>query len=146
MNTSDPTINLLDESNPNIFQLRLAHMMANAAATASTGQNNDGSNPDAMMNTLANIQRNFLLKILSNPMAAVQAAQAAATATQIKASTSPMASNNKQLKSSRKRKSIPEKRVVTNHRSTNNNDDVYICLKKNEKRYCFFFYLDISNY
>ena len=123
-------MNLLDETNPNILQLRLAHIMANAAAVASTGQNNnntnDGSNVDNMMNTLANIQRNFLLKLISNPMAAAQAVQAAAAATQIKANISPalITSNNKQIKSSRKRKSTPEKRVITNHRSTNNNDDV----------------------
>ena len=120
-------MNLLDETNPHILQMRLAQMMANAG-TSSVGHNND----DSMMNTLANIQRNFLLKLLSDPMAAAQAAQVAAavSASQIKANNmSPISltSNNKQSGSGRKRKSPPEKRVITNHRSNNNNtnnDDV----------------------
>jgi hypothetical protein len=122
---SDLQMNLLDETNPNILQMRLAQMMANASAS-SVGHNND----DSMMNTLANIQRNFLLKLLSDPMAAAQAAQVAAavSASQIKANNiSPISSNNKQSGSGRKRKSPPEKRVITNHRSNNNNtnnDDV----------------------
>jgi hypothetical protein len=124
-------MNLLDETNPNVLQIRLAQMMANTAAPSSSlGQNNNGNNVDSMMNTLANIQRNFLLKLLSDPMAAAQAAQvaaAAASATQGKANISPislMTSINKQSGSGRKRKSTPEKRVITNHRSTDNNDDV----------------------
>jgi hypothetical protein len=106
-------------------------MMANTAAPSSSlGQNNNGNNVDSMMNTLANIQRNFILKLLSDTMAAAQAAQvaaAAASATQGKANISPislMTSINKQSGSGRKRKSTPEKRVITNHRSTDNNDDV----------------------
>jgi hypothetical protein len=136
------TRNLLDETNPNLIQLRLAHMMASAAATANSPNNtasnlNDNNNVDSMMNTFANIQRNFLLQFLSDPMAAAHAAQAAATAaavsaTQIKAnipSMSLMTSNNKQFSSSRKRKSTPEKRVISNHRSSNNNNgDVRILL------------------
>ncbi|CAF2593344.1 unnamed protein product [Rotaria sp. Silwood2] len=129
INPSDSSMNLLQETKPNILQLRLAQMMANAAAVASlsTGQNNnnnnnnDGNNVDTVMNTFANMQRNFLLKILSDPMAA---ARAAMSATQMKTTISPISlieSNNKQTGSGRKRKSTPEKRVITNYRSTNNN-------------------------
>ncbi|CAF1495550.1 unnamed protein product [Rotaria sp. Silwood1] len=128
INSSDSSINLLQETNPNLLPLRLAHMMANAAAVASfsTGQNNnnnnntDSNNVDTMMNTFANMQRNFLLKILSDPMAA------AMSATQMKTNISPISlieSNNKQSGSGRKRKSTPEKRIITNYRTTNNNGD-----------------------
>jgi hypothetical protein len=156
-NISDPTKNSLDETNPNLLQLRIAHMMANMAAAASsssTGHNN-GPNVDSMMNTFANMQRNFLLKILSDPMAAAQAAQATAavvSATQNKSNISPISlitSNNKQLGSGRKRKSTPEKRVVTNHRSTNNNDDVkkflFLFKKKQISHFSSFRHLQLLN-
>jgi hypothetical protein len=92
---------------------------------------NDGQHVDSMMmNTFANMQRNFLLKILSDPMAVAQAAQAAAaavSATQSKANISPISlKTSNKGGSSRKRKSTPEKRVITNHRSSNNNGDVNI--------------------
>ncbi|CAF0983312.1 unnamed protein product [Adineta ricciae] len=96
--------------------------------TAATSTNSTQQNP--IMNTLANMQRNWFLQFLNDPMAAAQAAQAAAaavSATQIKANLTPMSlitSNMKQLGSGRKRKSTPEKRVVTNHQSTNNNGDM----------------------
>ncbi|CAF3741392.1 unnamed protein product [Rotaria sordida] len=134
--TTGNTMNLLEESNPNLFQLRLAHMMASTASINSTNigqnRNDNNSNVDTMMNTLANIQRNFLLQFFNDPMAAAQAAQAAAaaaaaaaSATQMKTNLTPIpliTSNNKQSGSCRKRKSTPEKRVLTNHRSSNNNN------------------------
>ena len=135
------TRNLLEDTNSNLLQLRLAHMMA----AANTGQHlNENNNNDAMMNTFANMQRNFLLQFLSDPIAAAHAAQAAATAaahsaSQTKANLTPMSlitSNNKQIGSGRKRKSTPEKRVVTNHRSSNNNGDVSIL--------CFIFYTVVA--
>ncbi|CAF4161410.1 unnamed protein product [Rotaria sp. Silwood2] len=138
--TTGNTMNLLEESNPNLLQLRLAHMMASAASmnSTNTGQNrnDNNTNADTMINTLANIQRNFLLQFFNDPVAAAQAAQAAAaaasaaaaaaSATQMKANLTPiplMTSNNKQIGSCRKRKSTPEKRILTNHRSSNNNGD-----------------------
>lgn len=121
-------MNLLDETNPTIIQLRFAQMMANMAATQSaSSEHNNGHNMDAMINTFANMQRNYLLKILSDPMAAAQASQATAaaiSASQNKSLISPISNNNKQIGSGRKRKSTPEKRVITNHRATNNNGNV----------------------
>ena len=139
------TRNLLDETNPNLMQLRLAHMMASAAAANSGLNLND--NMDSMMNIFANMQRNFALQFLSDPMAAAQATQAAATAaaasaTHIKGNIPSMSSNNKQISSGRKRKSTPEKRVISNHRSANNNGDVRFILPFYVYQY---FYLDISN-
>ena len=110
-------MNLLEETNPTLLQLRLAQMMA---STVNPAQNFNENH--AMINTLANIQRNIVLQLLSDPMAAAQAAAAAATAissTQIKTNLPPMTGNNKQIGSGRKRKSTPEKRSVTN-----NNGDV----------------------
>jgi len=133
-------MNLLEETNPNLFQLRLAQMMA-----STTGQNLNDNH--SMMNTFANMQRNFVLQFLNDPMAAAQAAAAAAamvSSTQLKANITPISSNNKQTGSGRKRKSTPEKRPITNHQSTNNNGDV-------KKFFLEFFYdhqkffLDISN-
>lgn len=135
--TTGNTMNLLDESNPNFMQLRLAQMMTTFASmnSANMGQNrNDHNNNDAdsMMNTFANLQRNFLIQYLNDPIAAAQAAQAAAaaaatvSASQIKPNLSPISlitSNTKQSGSCRKRKSTPEKRVLTNHRSSNNNNN-----------------------
>jgi len=149
--TPSNTMNLLEETNPNLLHFRLAHMMANAANSTNTGQHlNNNTNVDSMMNTFANIQRNFLLQFFSDPMAAAQAAATAAaavSATQTKANNitpmSLMASNNKQIGSGRKRKSTPEKRVVTNHRSSNNNGDVNIHLLF--IHYQQYLYLDISN-
>jgi hypothetical protein len=115
-NVSDPSMHLIDGMDPNNFQIRLAHMMANIAAASSPSPHH---NMDSMMSSFANMQRN-LLKIFTNPMAA---AQATAT-TQIKSNISPVSSHNKQIGSGRKRKSTPEKRVITNHRSTNNNGNV----------------------
>ncbi|UJR31404.1 hypothetical protein I4U23_018897 [Adineta vaga] len=119
----------LDTTNPALLQLHLAHMLANAAAAAA-GQNisHDGNNVDSMMNTFANMQQNFLLKILNDPLAAAQAAQmaAAASALQNKTHSSPIAlvsPNKKQSGSGRKRKSTPEKRVITNHRSADDDGD-----------------------
>lgn len=115
------------------MQLQLAHMMANAFATGATtpssaSQNIEGTNPDSVMNTWATMHRNFLMKILSDPTAA---AQAAISTSQMKANLLPMSlvsPSNKQSGSGRKRKSTPEKRVITNYRSkTNNNGDVRIC-------------------
>jgi hypothetical protein len=125
-------MHLLNETNPNILQLRLAQMMANVGSvSSSTGLNNNnngGNNVESAMNTFADIQRNLILKLLNDPMAAAQAATAAAmSATQMKANLSPislMTSHNKQIGSGRKRKSTPEKRVISNHRATNNNGDV----------------------
>jgi hypothetical protein len=115
-------MNLLDETNPHTLQIRLAQMMANMAASSSS----PGHHMDTMMSTIANMQRNILLKIFNDPMAAAQATAAAVSATQMKSNISPIAlitSNNKQIGSGRKRKSTPEKRVITNHRSTNNNNN-----------------------
>jgi hypothetical protein len=110
-------MHLLDGMDPNNFQLHLAHMMANiAAASAPSSQH---PNADTMMSSFANMQRN-LLKMFGNPMAAAQAVAAA----QIKSNVSPISAHNKQIGSGRKRKSTPEKRVITNHRSANNNGNV----------------------
>ncbi len=125
--TTGNTMNLLEESNPNLLQLRLAQMMTSAANATNTGQHYHENH--SMMNTFANIQRNFLLQFLSDPIAAAQAAAAAAavvSSTQIKANITPMSANNKQIGSGRKRKSTPEKRRITNHQSANNNGDVNI--------------------
>ncbi len=76
-------------------------------------------------------------------MAAAQATAAAVSATQMKSNISPISlitSNNKQIGSGRKRKSTPEKRVVTN----NNGDVLNFVFLKNKSR-IYFFYLDISN-
>ncbi|CAF1082602.1 unnamed protein product [Adineta steineri] len=138
LNPSDPTFSLLNETNPNLFQLRLAHMMANVAALSSSSSghnnnnnNNDGNNVNSMMNTFAHMQQNILLKILNDPIAAAQAAQVATAAatsiTQNKVNLSPMSlltPNNKQSGSGRKRKSTPEKRIISNHQSTENNNDI----------------------
>ncbi|CAF1461346.1 unnamed protein product [Rotaria sordida] len=133
--TTGNTMNLLEETNPNLFQLRLAHIMA-SMASINTGQNRNDNNPnvDTMMNTLANMQRNFLLQFFNDPTVATQAAaRAAAVAVATSAAAIPMkvnltqipliTSNNKQIGSCRKRKSTLEKRVLTNHRSSKNNDD-----------------------
>jgi hypothetical protein len=115
--TTGNTMNLIEETNPNLLQLRLAQMMTSAV---NSGQHLNDNH--SMMNTFANIQRNFLLQFLSDPMAAAQAAAAAAAAvssTQIKANITPMSLNNKQIGSGRKRKSTPEKRLITN-----NNGDI----------------------
>ncbi|CAF1989370.1 unnamed protein product [Rotaria magnacalcarata] len=133
--TAGNTMNLIEESNPNLMQLRLAHMMAAAAYMNSTSagqnRNDNNNNVDSMMNTLANMQRNFLLQFFNDPLAAAQATQqaaaaAAVSATHMKANLTPMSlmtTNNKQIGSCRKRKSTPEKRVLTNHQSSNNNDN-----------------------
>jgi hypothetical protein len=115
-NITDPSMHLLDGIDPNTFQLRLAHMMANIAAASSSSPHHS---MDSMMNSFANMQRN-LLKIFTNPMAAAQANVPA----QIKSNVSPISAHNKQSGSGRKRKSTPEKRVITNHRATTNNDNV----------------------
>ena len=127
MNPSSIFMNTLDETNPNMLQLRLLQMMNSASA----GQNN-GTHAESMMNTFAAMQRNLFLKIFTDPMAAAhaaQAAQAALSASQAKSMASPaslLASPHKQSSSSRKRKSTPEKRVITHHhpRSTSNNGEV----------------------
>ena len=131
MNPSSIFMNTLDETNPNMLQLRLLQMMNGASA----GQNN-GAHAESMMNTFAAMQRNLFLKIFSDPMAAAhaaQAAQAAMSASQAKTMASPaslLASPHKQSSSSssRKRKSTPEKRVITHPhpRSTSNNGEVSI--------------------
>jgi hypothetical protein len=145
---SDPTMNLLDETNPHTLQIRLAQMMANMAASSSS----PGHHMDTMMSTIANMQRNILLKIFNDPMAAAQATAAAVSATQMKSNISPIAlitSNNKQIGSGRKRKSTPEKRVITNHRSTNNNnngDVKYFLSPKKVSLISFFFrHLQLRN-
>lgn len=128
-----------DETNANLFQMRVAQMMSSMVHPSNSTPNFSDPN-NAMMNTLANIQRNLVLQFLSDPMAAAQAAAAAAAAmssSPIKANLTPTSSNNKQLGSGRKRKSTPEKRPLTNHPSattTNNNNnnnnnhgDVRIC-------------------
>ncbi|CAF4834222.1 unnamed protein product, partial [Rotaria magnacalcarata] len=70
-------MNLIEESNPNLMQLRLAHMMAAAAYMNSTSvgqnRNDNNNNVDSMMNTLATMQRNFLLQFFNDPLAAAQA-------------------------------------------------------------------------
>jgi hypothetical protein len=106
-------MNLLEETNPNLIQLRLAQMMASAV---NSGQHFNDNH--SMINTLANIQRNIVMQFLSDPMATAQAAAAAAAAmssTQLKANLTPVSSNNKQMGSGRKRKSTPEKRPVINN-------------------------------
>jgi hypothetical protein len=120
--TPSNTMNLLEDSNPIMMQVRLAQMMASAAASSNAGH-------DSMMHTFANIQRNFLFQLINDPAAAAQAAASAAVFTnQVKGNTTPISlitsNNNKQLGSGRKRKSTPEKRVITNHGSSNNNGDV----------------------
>ena len=114
-------MNLLEETtNPHLIQMRLAQMMSSAV---NSGQQLNENHP--MMNPFANIQRNLLLQFLSDPMAAAQAAAAAAAAvssTQLKANPVSISSNNKQSGSGRKRKSTPEKRNISNHQSTNNNN------------------------
>ncbi|CAF1406372.1 unnamed protein product [Adineta steineri] len=131
--TTGNTMNLLQETDPNLLQLRLAHMMQSAANSTNMGQNlnhSNNNNMDPMMNTIANMQRNFLLQCFNDPIAAAQVAQAAAaavSATQIKSNITPMSlitPNAKQIGGGRKRKSTPGKRVITNHRSSNNNDDI----------------------
>ena len=127
MNPSSIFMNTLDDTHPNMLQLRLLQMMN----TASAGQNN-GAHATSMMNTIATMQRDLFMKILSDPMAAAhaaQAAQAAMSASQAKTMVSPaslLASPHKQNSSSRKRKSTPEKRVITHPhpRSTGNNGEV----------------------
>ena len=120
-----PTMNILEETNPQLLQMRLAQMMGQPL--------NDPSQADAMMNRFASMQRHFFLQFLNDPMAAAQAAQAAAaamSANQAKGSASIMTptgslnGNSKQASSGRKRKSTPEKRVLTNHHSSANNGDV----------------------
>ena len=120
-----PTMNILEETNPQLLQMRLAQMMAQPL--------NDHSQADSMMNRFTNIQRHFFLQFLNDPMAAAQAAQAAAaamSANQAKGNasvmmpTGPLNGNSKQASSGRKRKSTPEKRVLTNHHSSANNGDV----------------------
>lgn len=126
INPTDPMMmNLLHEANPQLFQLHLAHLMANTPMAASIpGQNNniDTNNVEGMMNTLANLQRNFLLKVFSDPRAAAQVSMLANQMKTNMPSMSLIGSNNKQVGSGRKRKSTPEKRVITNYRSANNGD------------------------
>ncbi|CAF4206842.1 unnamed protein product [Rotaria socialis] len=122
MRPSDPTMSLLQETNANILQLRLAQMMTSAAFDGSlpTGQNN---HVDGMLSTFANLQRN-LLKFFNDPRAATQAA---ISTNPMKANIAPISlstTNNKQGGSGRKRKSTPEKRVITNYRPANNNGDI----------------------
>ena len=128
-------MNLNEESNTNLLQLRLAHMMASmtAANSMNTGHHRtDNNDVDTMMNTLASLQRNFLVHFLNDPIAAAQAAQIAATGAAIvttptKTNTKPTlltTLNDRQSGSVRKRKSTPGKRVLTNRRSSTNNDDV----------------------
>lgn len=132
--TAGNTTNLLEESNPSLLQMRLAHMMASMAAMNSTNagqnRNDNNNNAESITNAFANMQRNLLLQFFNDPMAAAQVAQAAAAAaTHMKTNMAPISlatTNNKQSGSGRKRKSIPEKRVLTNHRSSNNNGDVRI--------------------
>jgi len=150
INASDPTMHLLHETNPNNLQLRLAQMLANVGSSSSTGLNNNngGNNVDSAMNAIADMQRNLILKLLNDPMAAAQAATAAAmSATQIKANLSPISlitSHNKQIGSGRKRKSTPEKRVISNYRPANNNGDVEIFIFNFQKN-PHVFHLDFSN-
>ena len=106
-------MNLLNGIDPNDFQIRLAHMMANIAAVSGSSSH---QNIDVMMNNFNNIQRN-LYKMCADPLAVAQA-----TATvQFKSDLSPISLQNKQIggSSGRKRKSTPEKRVITQ-----NNGDV----------------------
>ncbi|UJR15271.1 hypothetical protein I4U23_002225 [Adineta vaga] len=138
--TTGNAMNLLEETNPNLLQLRLAHMLAGIPTNPVQNlnhhhhhhhhNNNNNKAVDPTMNTFANIQRSLFLQFLNDPITAAQAAQAAAaavSATQIKANLTPMSlmtSNMKQIGSGRKRKSTPEKRVVTNQQSINNNGDI----------------------
>jgi hypothetical protein len=123
-----------EENNPNLFQMRLAQMMASIVHSSNSAPNlTDPNNP--MIHTFANMQRNILLQFLSDPVAAAQAAAAAAAAissSQIKPNAMPSPSNTKQpISSGRKRKSTPEKRPLTHHSSSNNNNgDVRILFPK----------------
>lgn len=125
-----------EENNPNLFQMRLAQMMASIVHSSNSAPNLPDPN-NAMINTFANMQRNILLQFLSDPVAAAQAAAAAAAAissSQIMPNSMPSPSNNKQqISSGRKRKSTPEKRPLTHHSSSNNNNgDVRISFSNDD--------------
>ena len=110
---ANPSMQLLDGVDPNEFQLHLARMMANiATAPVSTSSH---QNMETMMNTLNHFQRNFLKMCAADPRTMAQAAAAA----QFPSGLSAISSPNKQTSSGRKRKSTPEKRVITQ-----NNGDV----------------------
>lgn len=118
-----PTSNLLEEStNSNLFQLHLAQLMSstmNPNTHYSDSNNNNNNNNQSMMNTLANMQKNFFMQFFNEPAVVAQAV----TSTPMKSNL--MSTNNKQMSSGRKRKSTPEKRAISNHSlSTTNNGDV----------------------
>ena len=133
---ANKSVNLLEDHNPHVLQARLAQMIASPNSSNSGSHLNDHNSIDPATNVLAHIQRNLLFQFLHDPVAAAQAAQAAAammstTPMKMNPIAMPLSSskannnnNNKQIGSSRKRKSTPEKRVVTNHRSSSNNEDV----------------------
>lgn len=108
--------NIKDERNLNHMQTHLAQMMV--------GQPQQPMDPT--MNAIAHLQRNLLFQFFNDPIATAQAAQAAAAAAAALSATPTKAdilsktnnhnnNNNKPMGSGRKRKSTPEKRVVTSH-------------------------------
>jgi hypothetical protein len=133
LSANNKSLNASDDINTNMLQAHFAQMIA----AANSGQHlNDHHHVDSTMNTLAHIQRNILLQFFNDPSAATQAAQAAAATAAVLSTTSTKSSlasmpvmssttaHDKQAGSGRKRKSTPEKRVVTNHRLPNDNGDV----------------------
>lgn len=130
----DPSLLSRDDANANAaLQMRLMQMLAGAAAGQPIVP--DGNHVDSMMHTLANMQRNFMMKLINDPMAAAQMAQlaAAAASSTTHGKPNPAAQpsptfNHKQSSSSssggRKRKSTPEKRVIGAHRSSDDNGEV----------------------
>jgi len=105
----DPTSQQFDENNPAMMQLRFVQMMTNLAAGSNIPNNNE-----SLMNAFATMQRNMMMKIMTDPINAVQ--QTMLNNSPI----TPILSQNKQT--ARKRKSTPEKRVVTGSAKANNNN------------------------
>ena len=112
---ANPSMSMLEGVDPTEFQLHFAHMMANIAALSGSTPH---PNVDTMMHTINNMQRN-LLKICPDPRAMAQVTAAAAATGQFQTDLLAIPSPNKQNTTGRKRKSTPEKRVITQ-----NNGDV----------------------
>lgn len=128
----NPSMNMLEGVDPTEFQLHFAHMMANIAALSASTPH---QNADTMMHTINNMQRN-LLKICPDPRTM---AQAAAATGQFQTDLLAIPSPNKQNTTGRKRKSTPEKRVITH-----NNGDVRSSSFLQEK-IAYLFFSDITS-
>ena len=99
---SQPPFNLLNGADPQLFQMYMNQILRNSSTT--------NSNMDAMANTFNNMQRNIMKMFSQNPLPMNHFAPQIPPMSLLTSNTT-----KQNLTNSRKRKSIPEKRVITNN-------------------------------